>query len=154
MKSYTHAAEVKDLTVSAAAVRIDKPIEIDPEPISVDDDTVSEIVDRVRGTTTVTVTFTNPFPIEVWGTIDLGDAVQLTADEQSVEIPSGTPDEPGTFEKTLTITREELQAFLERGQFSFSGNAATDGVVTLDTDQEIRVRITVDVSLVTEPEGT
>ena len=62
--------------------------------------------------------------------------------------------EPKTTTKTLTITREELQAFLERGQFSFRGNAATGGVVTLDTDQEIRVRITVDVSLVTEPEGT
>ena len=148
------AAEVKDLTVSAAAVRIDKPIEIDPEPISVDDDTVSEIVERVTGMTTVTVTFTNPFPIEVRGTIDLGDAVQLTTDEQSVKIDSGTRGKPQTTAKTLKITPEALQAFLERGQFSFRGNAETGGVVTLDTDQEIRVRITVDVSLVTEPEGT
>ena len=148
------AAEVEDLTVSAAVVLIDKPIEIDPQPIDVDDDTVSEIVDRVTGTTTVTITLTNPLPIEMQGTIDLGDGVPLTAAEQSVAVASGTPDEPKTTTKTLTITREELQAFLERGQFSFSGNAATGGVVTLDTDQEIRVRITVDVSLVTEPEGT
>ncbi len=128
----------------------DKPIEI-AEPVNVDDDTVSEIVDRVTGPTTITVTLTNPFPIEVRGTMDLGDTVPLTTAERSVTVAAGTRDEPETTVKTLTITPEELQAFLERGQFSFNGNAVTDGVRTLDPDQEIRVRVTVDVSVASEP---
>lgn len=145
-------AEVEDLTVSAAAVLIDKPIGLDPEPIDVDDDTVSEIIDRVTGTTTITITFINPFPIEMQGTIDLGEAVSLTDAQKSVTVRPGTRDEPAATTKELAITRDQLKAFLERGQFAFTGNVSTGGVVDLDTDQEIRVRVEVDVSVVTEPE--
>ena len=145
-------AEVRGLTVSAAAVRIDKPIEIDPEPVNADDETVSEIIDRITGTTTITITLTNPFPIEVQGTIDLGEAVPLTDAEKWITVAPGTRDEPVITTKRLTVTREQLQAFLARGRFSIAGRVSTDGVATLDTDQEIRVRVTVDVSVASEPE--
>ena len=143
---------VNELTVSAAGVVIDKELELDPEPLTVDEDTVSEIVDRVRGRVAITVAFTNPFPIAVQGTFDLGDAVALTDEQKSISVRPGTAEEPVTTTKEVTLTRAQLRAFLERGIFSFGGRVSTDDVVTLHTDKEIRVTISVDVSLVTEPE--
>ena len=145
--------EVKDVTVSAATVRIDKEFETDGQPINVDDDTVSEIIDRITGDTTIIITFTNPFPIQVEGTLDLGEAVQLTDEEMRLSVRPGTSDRPVDTRKELTLTRAELQTFLEQGEFSFMGRVSTDDAVTLDTDQTIRIRIAIDVSLVTEPEG-
>ena len=143
---------VDDLVVRAATVIIDKELELEPRPITVDDDTVAAIVDRLKGGVEITITFTNPFPIEVQGTFDLGEAVQLTAEQQSVTVRPGTGAQPVTTTKEVTLTREQLRAFLERGIFSFGGRATTDGVVRLETDKEIRVTISVDASFVTEPE--
>ena len=152
--SETMSAElaVNELTVSAAGVVIDKELELDPEPLNVDEGTVSEIADRVRGRVAITVAFTNPFPIAVQGTFDLGDAVPLTDAQKSISVRPGTAAEPVTSTKEVTLTRAQLRAFLERGVFSFGGRVSTDDVVTLHTDKEIRVSISVDVSLVTEPE--
>lgn len=130
----------------------DKEVVAGPHPINVDDDTVAAIVDRVRGEVEIAVTFNNPFPIEVQGTFGLGDAVQLTAEQQSVTVRPGTGAQPVITTKEVTLTPEQLRAFLERGIFSFGGRVTTDDVVRLDTDKEIRVTITVGVSLVTEPE--
>ena len=144
--------EVDALTVSAAGVRVDKEVAADPQSISLDEETTSEIVDRVKGDITITITFINPFPVKVQGTIDLGTAVRLTEEERSVTIKPGTSAKPVTTSKAVTITDEELQAFLKRGVYSFAGRVLSDGVVTLDTDAEILVRIAVDLSLVTESE--
>ena len=144
--------EVDDLAVRAATVIIDKELEPEPQPITVDDDTVAAIVDRLKGEVAITITFTNPFPIEAQGTFDLGEAVQLTDEQRSITVRPGSGAQPVTTTKEVTLTREQLRAFLERGIFSFGGRVTTDGVVRLDTDKEIRVTISVDASLVTEPE--
>ena len=142
---------VDDLAVSAAAVIIDKELEPEPHPITVDNDTVDAIVDRLTGGVAIAITFTNPFPIEVQGTFDLGEAVLLTDEQRSITVRPGTGAQPVTTTKEVTLTREQLRAFLERGIFSFGGRATTGGVVRLDTDKEIRVTISVDASFVTEP---
>ena len=86
------------------------------------------------------------------GTFDLGDAVPLTDAQKSISVRPGTAAEPVTSTKKVTLTRAQLRAFLERGVLSFRGRVSTDDVVPLHTDKEIRVSISVDVSLVTEPE--
>ena len=144
--------DIDDLVVSAAGVIIDKELETEPVPIAVDDDTVDAILDRLRGGVAITIAFTNPFPIEVQGIFDLGEAVPLTEEQRSITVRPGTSAQPVTTTKEVTLTREQLRAFLERGIFSFGGRATTDGVVRLDTDKEIRVTISVDASFVTEPE--
>ena len=143
---------INKLTVSAAGVIIDKELKPDPIPITVDDGTVSEIVDRVRGGIAITITLTNPFPIEVRGTFDLGAAVQLSDEQKSITVRPATGGQPVITRKEVSLTREQLRAFLERGVFSFEGRVSADDVVRLETDKEIRVAISVDVSLVTEPE--
>ena len=116
-----------------------------------DENTVSEIVDRVRADVGVTIKLVNPFPIEVAGTFDLGQGVQLTTEQKSITVKPATGEQPATTTKEVALTREQLRAFLEQGAFSFGGKVFTDGVVTLDTDKEMTVTITVDVSLLTEP---
>ena len=143
---------VEGLTVSAVGVLVDKELEPDPQPITVAEGTVSEIVDRVSGEAGITITLVNPFPIEVSGTFDLGEAVQLTDAQRSIRVRPATGEQPVDTRKEVRLTREQLRAFLERGVFSFGGRVTTDDVVTLDTDKEIRVTISVDVSLLTEPE--
>lgn len=143
---------VDGLRVSAVGVLIDKELELDPEPITVDEGAVSEIVGRVSGEMGITISLVNPFPIAVRGTFDLGSAVQLTPEQRSITVRPATGEQPVTTTKDVTLTREQLQAFLERGIFSFGGRVTTDDVVRLDTDKEIRVTISVDVSLLTEPE--
>ena len=75
--------DIDDLVVSAAAVIIDKELETRASSPSPSTTTRSPtIVGRLKGDVEITITFTNPFPIEVRGTFDLGDAVQLTAEQQ------------------------------------------------------------------------
>ena len=143
---------VEGLTVSTVGVLVDKELEPDPQPITVDEGAVSEIVDRVSGELAIIITLVNPFPIEVSGAFDLGEAVRLTNQQRSITVPAATGEQPVETRKEVRLTREQLRAFLERGVFSFGGRVTTDDVVRLDTDKEIRVTISVDVSLLTEPE--
>ena len=63
---------VDRLVASAVRVTIDKTLAPEPQPITVDEGTVSEIVDRVTGPVGITITLVNPFPITVQGTFGLG----------------------------------------------------------------------------------
>ena len=135
-------AHVQSVTIDSAVVRLDEQEVAGEEEFDLgDQNDVDELVDRIRQGT-ATVTLVNDFPVRVSGTIMLGDTTK------PVEVVPR-----GTTEVAVSYTRAELQELLS-GPVSYAWNATvtTDGEQTVDASMQLAVRVSIDITLRTEPE--
>ena len=135
-------AHVQSVTIDSAVVRLDEQEVAGEEEFDLGDQSdVDELVDRIRQGT-ATVTLINDFPVRVSGTITLGDTTR------QVEVAPR-----GTTEVTISYTRAELQELLSGPvTYAWNGTVTTDGEQTVDSGMQITVRVSIDITLRTEPE--
>ena len=134
-------AHVQSLTIDSARVRVDDRIDGEQEFDLGDQDELDELIERFQQGT-VTVTLINQFPVQVSGSITLGDTTS------PIDIPPA-----GTTEVEFSYTREELQELLSGPvTYAWNGSVTSDGEQTIDADMQLIIKVRIDITLRTEAE--
>ena len=134
-------AHVQSLTIDSARVRVDDRIDGEREFDLGDQDELDELIERFQQGT-VTVTLINQFPVQVSGSITLGDTTS------PIDIPPA-----GTTEVEFSYTREELQELLSGPvNYAWNGSVTSDGEQTIDANMQLIIKVRIDITLRTEAE--